>query len=175
MTVSSARYTRAQVKLSSLSNCIRNSGNFNKPKVKLTSFSGKKCKTSIPQRSSSSATITGIINSLSPNVKEISVWPYTCNGSPSADFNSVDTFCKNWSHRSKLYKTFFDIYETAAPVSTNICIQNNFIDAFANQQEPVWDNSRMLPCDRIGDLVNTSGTELPVSRTFRCWPYKVNN
>lgn len=64
------------------------------------------------------------------------------------------------NHRSKLSKTFFDINETAAPVSTNICIQNNFIDAFANQQEPVRDNSRMLPCDRIGDLVNTSGTEL---------------
>lgn len=47
-------------------------------------------------------------------------------------------------------------------------MQNNFIDAFANQQEPVGDNSRMLPCDRIGDLVNTTGTELPVARTFRC-------
>lgn len=72
------------------------------------------------------------------------------------------------NHRSKLSKTFFDINETAAPVSTNICIQHNFIDAFANQQEPVRGNSRMLPCDRIGDLVNTSGTELPVARTFRC-------
>lgn len=45
--------------------------------------------------------------------------------------------------------------------------QNDFIDTFANQQEPVKDDSRMIPCDCIGDLVNTFGTELPVARTVR--------
>lgn len=69
MTVSSARYTRAQVKLSALSNCTRNSGKFNTPFLRsnITSFSDKKSKPKIPERSPSSATITGVINSLSPN------------------------------------------------------------------------------------------------------------
>lgn len=66
VTVSSAGYTSAQVKLSSLSNYTRNWGKFNTPFLRsnITSFSDKKSKPKTPERSPSFASITGIIKYL---------------------------------------------------------------------------------------------------------------